>query len=345
MSKIEGLESLLAKKFPAGFTIDRYDVKPLTKPGDNYGSEMSSLILEIKNSTGKVETLNLVAKRPPKNEQLLSIFQTSRTFIKENCFYTVIVPCIQEFEQDVGVRDAEKLNVFCECYGARISLSPESLYVDQDALLLLENLKPLHFRTGNRLRGFDTEHSKVVLKGLAQFHATTLALKILKPNTFKDLIIPYIDKIDIDAGMSPDGRDAMIESIKSDVKHVCQLSLVKHRLVDQIKRCIKRQKNLLYPKDHPFITAIHNDFWINNMLIGYGTADTEDEAPRTLKIIDFQLISCDSVVHDVLFFILTSIKDGCFEDLMDMWLKYYHEQLLKRLDLLNCPLQAFTYEK
>lgn len=341
MEKMKGLESLLAKKFPSGFTIIKCDINPLTKPGDNYGSEMSSLILELK--TGKVETLSLVAKRPPKNEQLLSIFQTSRTFIKENCFYTVIVPCIQEFEQDVGILDGDKLNVFCECYGARISLSPESLYVDQDALLLLENLKPLHFRTGNRLQGFDTEHSKVILKGLAQFHATTLALKILKPNTFKDLIIPYIDKIDIDAGMSPGGRNAMIESIKNDVKHVCQLSLVKHRLVDQIKRCIKRQKNLLYPKDHPFITAIHNDFWVNNMMIGYGITDTE--TPKTLKIIDFQLISCDSVVHDVLFFILTSIKDGCFEDLMDMWLKYYHEQLLKRLDLLKCPLQAFGYDK
>lgn len=345
MAKIEGLQYLLTKKFPSGFVIVKYEIQSLTKPGDNYGSEMSALTLDIKMSNGKLETINLVAKRPPKNEQLLSIFQTSRTFIKENCFYTVIVPCIKKFEQDVGLQHHENMNIFCECYGARISLSSESIYVDQDALLLLENLKPLNYHTGNRLRGFDTEHSKVILKGLAQFHATTLALKILKPNIFKDCIIPYIDKIDIDAGMSPDGRDAMIESIKDDVKHVCQLSLVKNRLVDQIKRCIKRQKNLSYPKDHPFVTAIHNDFWVNNMMIGYEITDLDLKTPKTLKIIDFQLISCDSLVHDLLFFILTSIKDGCFEELMDMWLKYYHEQLVKRLDLLQCPLQAFTYEK
>lgn len=345
MGKIDDLESLLTKKLLSGFVILKYDIQPLTKPGDNYGSEMSSLTIEIKTSNEKQNTLYLVAKRPPNNKQLLSIFQTSRTFIKENCFYTVIVPCIQEFEQHVGLRDNEKLSIFCECYGARISISPESLYVDQNAVLLLENLKQFYFHTGNRLRGFDTEHSKIILKGLAQFHATTLALKILKPNTFENLIIPYIDKIDIDAGMSVNSRNSMIESIENDVRNVCQLASVKQRLMDQIKECIKRQKNLSYPKDHPFITLIHNDFWVNNMMISYEKTNLEKNTPKLLKIIDFQLISCDSLVHDVLFFILTSIKDGCFEDLIDMWLKYYHEQLINRLDLLKCPLHAFVYEK
>uniref|UniRef100_A0A336LYH8 CSON005181 protein n=1 Tax=Culicoides sonorensis TaxID=179676 RepID=A0A336LYH8_CULSO len=345
LNKIEGLEAILANKLPLNTKILKYEIQLLTKPGDNYGSEMLSLTLDLQYSNGTVKNLNLVAKRPPKNEQLLSIFQTSRTFIKENCFYTVIIPKIYDFEREVGVPEDEKLKIFCDCYGARISLSTESNEVDQDAMLLLENLKPKQFRTGNRLQGFDTEHSKLILKGLAQFHATTLALKLIKPNTFKDFLIPYIDKIDIDAGMTEDGREKMIDSIKDDVKKVCPLSMVKHRLIDQIKRCIKRQKKLSYSKDHPFVTAIHNDFWVNNIMIGYEEKDTEIERPISLKILDFQLVSCDSVVHDVLFFILTSMKDGCFESFMDMWLKYYHEQLINRLHLLKCPLQAFTYEK
>lgn len=179
-------------------------------------------------------------------------------------------------------------------------------------------------------------------KGLAKLHATFIALKLLKPNTFKDVVLPFIDKIDIDAGMSHESRLALRESIKADVKNLPEFSLVRYRLVNLINRCVRKQQHLAYPKDSPFVTAVHNDFWVNNILIKY---DDAQNTPVAIKIIDFQLISCDSVVHDVLFFIMTSIKDGCFETMIDMWLTFYHSKLLKHLQALNCPCEAYSYER
>lgn len=159
---IAGLEELLRSKIP--HEIVGHECVRLTRPGDNYGSEMLALNVTLRSTeTEKKYELLLVAKKPPKNEQLLAIFQTSRTFIKENCTYTEIVPCVRAFEAEVGLCESKWLDVFCECFGARISLSPNSRFVDEDALLLLRNLKPLNFRTGDRLAGFDSEHSKLIL--------------------------------------------------------------------------------------------------------------------------------------------------------------------------------------
>lgn len=346
--KIIGLRDLLISKLPTNTEILSYTTKPLTAPGDNYGSEMLALtVLLIVKGKKSPATLELVAKRPPNNKQLLAIFQTSRTFIKENSIYTVVAPCVSEFENEVGLNDDnQRLKVFCECFGARISLNPNSNLVDGDALLLLRNMKPLNFRTANRLIGLDSEHSKLVLSELAKFHATFIAIKLLKPNVFKDKIFPYIDKVDIDAGMEEDSRLAMIESIKSDVKKVAP-PLYRSALMASIDACIKKQMNLNYPEDRLYVTVIHNDFWINNILIGYdGNSDQEQQQrPIAIKMIDYQFISCDSLIHDVIFFILSSIKDDCLEGMVDMWLSFYYEKFFKHIQLLGCPSEAYTIDR
>lgn len=338
--KIIGLNDLLSSKLPPGSEVISYKAKPLTAPGDNYGSEMLALTVLIRKKTEKsCTTLELVAKRPPNNKQLLAIFQTSRTFIKENSIYTIVAPCVAEFEREVGlIEDKQRLNVFCECFGARISIKPKSNLVDGDALLLLRNMKVLNYRTADRLIGLDSEHSKLVLSELAKFHATFIAIKLLKPNLFKDAIFPFIDKVDIDAGMEEESKIAMIESIKSDVRKVAP-PLYRTQLMELIDCCIKKQMNLNYPKDRPYVTVIHNDFWINNILIGY-----ENQRPTAIKMIDYQFVSCDSLVHDVIFFILSSIKDECLDGMMDMWLSFYHEKFYKHLKLLGCPTDAYSYE-
>lgn len=346
--KIIDLQDLLAASLPANSKIVSYEARPLTAPGDNYGSEMLALSVKIKEwdpKTGseKHQTLELVAKRPPNNRQLLAIFQTSRTFIKENSIYTVVAPMVTTFEDEVGVDESQRLGVFCECFGARISLKSNSkASVDGDALLLLRNLKPHGFQVANRLTGLDSAHSRLILSEVAKFHATFIAIKLLKPNVFKDKVFPYIDKVDIDAGMEETSRVAMIESIKLDVRRV-SASAHHARLMQLIDRCIKKQMNLSYPKDRPYVTVIHNDMWINNILIRYD--NNLSGRPSAIKLIDFQFISCDSLVHDVVFFVLTSIKDDCLDGMVDMWLSFYHEKFFKHLQVLGCPTEAYSHER
>lgn len=141
--------------------------------------------------------------------------------------------------------------------------------------------------------------------------------------------------------MTAESRIAMIESIKDDLKKLSNVSALQHsKLTFLIDRCIRRQKKLAYPKDQPFVTVIHNDFWVNNILIQY-----DGETPIFVKIIDFQLISCDSLAHDVLFFMLTSVKDDCFETMIDMWLNFYHEKFFQHLVALKCPTEAYSFDK
>lgn len=163
-SSINGLADLLRLKIVDLTKIESYECRPLTAKGDNYGSEMLALSVTVQKADGSTEVLELVAKKPPKNLQLAAIFQTARTFIKENCFYTQIVPCLSDFENEVGLCEEKKLELFCECFGARISANDQTTDVDEDAVLLLKNLKPLNYRTANRVKGFDSEHSKLILE-------------------------------------------------------------------------------------------------------------------------------------------------------------------------------------
>lgn len=164
-AKIKDLETLLKPNLHEGECILSYECSPLTRPGDNYGSEMLALNVKLAklDGSGDKSLLQLVAKKPPNNEQLLAIFQISRTFIKENCTYTKMAPCVDAFENEVGLQEDQKLKVFCECFGARISLDEESKKVDDNALLLLKNLKCENFRTADRVLGFDSEHCKLIL--------------------------------------------------------------------------------------------------------------------------------------------------------------------------------------
>nr|CAI5854407.1 unnamed protein product [Callosobruchus analis] len=95
------------------------------------------VILEDTNN-GKQETMHLVAKKMPTLKMIQEIFNIQVTYKKEVAFYMKMVPALQEFQREMGVKNV--INCFARCYGARISLNRDSDTVDEDAALILENL-------------------------------------------------------------------------------------------------------------------------------------------------------------------------------------------------------------
>lgn len=120
-------------------TIINSKVTRLTAPGENFGSVMLGVDLRIKNSEGTEEDVHLVAKMLPDTEMFRKIFNIQVTFINELRFYDTIVPTLKEFQREQGV--SEIIDCFAELYGARTSLNPNSTEVDDDAVLIIENLK------------------------------------------------------------------------------------------------------------------------------------------------------------------------------------------------------------
>ncbi|KAK9755039.1 Ecdysteroid kinase-like family [Popillia japonica] len=166
----------------------------LTAPGDHYGSIMQSLDVTIKRSSQeKEELLRLVAKLIPASELLRAMFDIQVTFKKEVSAYLDAIPALIDFQREYNVAEDRILDIFPKCYGARINLNNNNGDVDDDAAIILENLKCQGlenlkcqgYETGDRFVGFDYAHAELIVKDLAKFHAIPIAMQKLKPKEFK----------------------------------------------------------------------------------------------------------------------------------------------------------------
>lgn len=134
-------------------SILAYHLEPLTKPGDNYGSIVQSVIVKVagkkdcdevrwllfvrQNISGddeqanncyyfQSETLHLVSKAMITNPYLVEMFQPTITFIKEANFYSIIIPALDHFQQVSNVPETKRIDAFIRYVGSRFSLDPSN---------------------------------------------------------------------------------------------------------------------------------------------------------------------------------------------------------------------------
>lgn len=85
------------------------------------------------------------------------------------------------------------------------------------------------------------------------------------------------------------------------------------------------------PMQNGFIVLNHGDDWLNNMMFKY------DEKKQLLdaKLIDFQMSFWGSPANDLIYFLVSSVKDEIKIDFYDDLIQYYHEELESSLKKLN----------
>ncbi|CAB0037162.1 unnamed protein product [Trichogramma brassicae] len=146
---LRDLESLLQKRLGPETRLLNYDTSPFTKEGDNYGSTMLKVQATIEKSAedkDKPTELNLVAKMMPPTDIQRKIFQSLFTFKKEIFVYDELLP---KYEEVLG----ERLDIVPAVFGSRLSLKPDSDEVDDDAVILMENMKLKGYYMADRFQG------------------------------------------------------------------------------------------------------------------------------------------------------------------------------------------------
>lgn len=135
--KISKLDQLL-HKYIGGKKIIKTEVSRLTAPGENYGSILYKVDITLENDDKSREELHTVAKTLPQDEFFRKMFNIQVTCKTEIAFYDTVVPTLQRFAEEGGLRG--RMDIFPRMYGGRINLNGSDV-VDDDAVLLLENLK------------------------------------------------------------------------------------------------------------------------------------------------------------------------------------------------------------
>lgn len=337
-SKIKDLKSVLATTLGDDFEILEEKTALLTAPGEHYGSIMLALDVTIKRSDRKEEeVLNLVAKLLPANEMLRVAFNVSVTFKKEVIAYLESIPTLVAFQKEYGVPETRILDIFPKCYGARVSVAQNE--VDDDAVLIFENLKKQGYATDDRMRGFDYEDVKVILEGLAKFHAIPIALRLLRPEVFQKKIAPSCVKNSGLEQLPPEVGAAFHNAIMENALLIPELQ----PYIERVRKIVDANA-LAFAKPPPnetFATMVHSDYWVSNTMM---LRDANGK-PLKNKMVDLQLMQYSSPIRDLVFFLFTSVINTVLDQHCDEFIRFYYDAFVENLRDFDVDLRRFSWDE
>ncbi|XP_034668395.1 uncharacterized protein LOC117901664 [Drosophila subobscura] len=323
-----------------GGRLRSYQTNSLTQPGDNYGSVLLSIRAQVQRPNGgELYEVNLVAKVPPTDPKYWQFIQPERTCLTENAVYKILAPALATLQAEAGIPQAEHFDGFAQYYGSRTTLDPSCQLVDHDAILVLENLRGSQYVPGQRLQPYDLPHTLMALTYMAQFHALPLALRLLKPHVFQEQVKPFFEKFDWHAA-APESKAVMKAETLEDVRKATNNN---EELVSRVKQLSDEFFDFLAAPasmpDGPFTSIIHSDFWINNLMFRYDPSGQ----PTHMKIIDFQTAQYDSVVHDIISFLLSSVDIPILELHFEHMLEVYYKTFISCLARVGAQISGYSY--
>lgn len=309
-------------------------VSKLTAPGENYCSEL--LALDISTRSSENPQIHTVAKLLPENEFARKIFKSERTFLLETLFYEKITQSLRNFQKEQGF--TQLIDSFPQFCTARFNLE-NGREIDENAVLVIKNLKNEGFGILDRKIGFDLEGSRVVLRKIAELHATVFAMKQLKPEEFEKVFGEVFQEYVMYEAEEEEAKiftESLVKLVKDD--DLCEKN------IEKIRENVNTSCNTATKKNNKelkcqFGSLIHYDLWTNNILV-----KTENEKIIDLKFIDFQIIEYGSVTRDLVFFLFTSVQLQVIQKEIDNLVKFYFENFISFLEKLKCDVSSLKFE-
>lgn len=334
---VQKLDVLLRQSLGNDLQIKHVEWKPLTAPGENFGSIMLAVIVTLTRSSNKTETHHLVAKLPPTSAYLLGLFNSPVTFRKELQFYSVMVKEFINLQIESGINEKDARNLVPKFFGGRLGLkNPEQF--DEQATIILENLKLSGYDTGDRIFGLDKKHTELAIESLAKLHALVIALKMKKPQLY-ERIAPELF-LNLSNEITEKCITEMIERSRSDLENMEEIRPYLDRINKTMEYSCEANKDLKKPEE-PWATFVHCDLWVNNIMFRH---DEKGELVD-MKIIDFQLFEYDYGVKDLIFFLMSSTSEEILDNKLDYMFDLYYSCFIKMLKTLKVDTEKFSKQK
>ncbi|XP_072393186.1 uncharacterized protein [Diabrotica undecimpunctata] len=345
--RIKDLNNLLKPVFGENVEIVDKTIANLTLPGENYLSDMFKLQVTTRNrDTNSTNTENFVAKCCIVDvDENMPKEAASHVFKPEIAFYKEIIPTMQKFLKEHGLKEVE---IFAKLIASRYNLDGKE-QPDENAVLILENLQAAGYSNEDRHKGFGLDGAKLVLADLAVFHAVPLAIKLKDPDLFQNVFVDncsgppkFADKPkDKGPGGPPSiPRSTLKEILKADSfcrKHVNRFD----GLIDAQEENFKNGNLFIKPDANKSVFSgfVHKDMWLNN------TMQMKNEEGKLIKnkFVDFQMYGIQDITTDLFFFLLTSVDIVTLEEHFDYLLMIYHEHFIKSLESFKCDVAPFKY--
>lgn len=147
-------EPVLKKVLGNDVKVVDFEASNFIKKTEHYGSTIFKVKATVLVGKDQVkEELNIVAKMLPPTDMQRWIFEAPFTFKKEVFFYEDLIPKYQKLFENTSTEKMKKFDVVPKFYGSRLSLDPEREEVDDDAVILMDNLKLKGYQMIDRKEG------------------------------------------------------------------------------------------------------------------------------------------------------------------------------------------------
>ncbi|XP_072762644.1 uncharacterized protein [Anoplolepis gracilipes] len=301
--------------------------KPATNKGDNYTSDMIRVNVEYsrdQNGHKISEKKSVIIKVEPTLEGARKELVTqSRLFKTEILMMTDTL---------------DKMNTLLK---SKYRLSAKGLYVQESdpTLLVMEDLASLGFRIACRQAGLDLPHCILAIRGLARFHASSIAVCEKEPN----------QKQMYSRGMfNSKNSSEMKRFFVMGTKHLAE-EMANWPEMKKYSEKIAKLTDHIYQigieagkfSEDDFNVINHGDCWVNNMMFNYD----DDGKPIDHIFVDFQLCVYTSPAVDLLYFLSTSPSPDVLENNKDILFNEYIGTLSATMEQLDCKTQPLTVEE
>ncbi|XP_037817361.1 uncharacterized protein LOC119607492 [Lucilia sericata] len=313
--KVSLFEKVFKEIEPQFHQTKDFKVKRALSAGENYATIMLRIEAEIELKDGSSRTVTLMLKTAHDSEIFRQMMKTNNIFDVEATMYRDIVPELEQMYKDVGVEVR---------FGAKSYL----LATDQP-YILLEDLKPKGFENVNRLEGLDMEHTHSVLKKLAQWHAASAHRVALKGPYDRSICEGFVKEETREMAKTMFGSmyKVHLDCVKSYDGH----ELYYERMCEQVNGRTDELYNAGKLDLNEFNVLNHGDCWSNNVMFKH---DASGQVNETF-LVDYQIPRYGTPAQDLYYFLLSSTKYELKIKYFDYFIKYYHNELLKHLKLLN----------
>ncbi|EFN73204.1 hypothetical protein EAG_05330 [Camponotus floridanus] len=255
--------------------------KPATNKGDNYTSDMIRVNVEYsRDQSGRkiTEKKSVIVKMLPSVEGIRkNLVAMSRIFNTEMLMMTDTL---------------DKMNKLIQ---PKYRLSGKGMYVQEDnpILLVMEDLAPLGYRMACRHSGLDLDHCILALRGLARFHATSVAICEKEPNQ-KQMYSRGMFNLAHPSEM----RGFFSQGVKQLAEEMENWPGMK-KYAEKLAKLVDHTYNIGIDtckfSENEFNVINHGDCWVNNMMFKYN--DDGKPIDHVFVSIIYHKRSCISSKH------------------------------------------------
>lgn len=248
---------IFTKKIMEDKGVPEYEleIEGQTEKGVNYGSEIVFFSVTSK-SNGK--KYRFVMKTSKRSEGLREALKDGALDIRENHMYLKVFPAIRKMLAEANSH--YQMENIPKTYLVNTEYKHETIIMD--------DLRSNGYRLWNRTKPMDLNHIQTVLKNYGMYHASSMALSVKEPETFKNLT-EDMDNMFKHFEDDPKMKQLLKGYIEDAFGILNEFGL--NDIVEKMKELPANFMNIHCKSinEADRITIIHGDCWANNMMFRY----------------------------------------------------------------------------